>query len=311
MDCQDALIEFFQYRDRLLMALRYEGLLKDEQKTDSPRVLYHYTSAEGLKGIIESGKLWATSRHHLNDSSEYRYGFEIAEDVLSEERNHNLAERVRQSLNTHLVLLNFYLTCFCDSANDLSMWRFYGLKGYSIGFNFSDLASKLKWLPPILPIDWIRSDLPPGLSLVPVIYDQNKQQDLIRNLITKAFELEVSGDLGTFTANVAYAIAQLISAFKNPAFRAEREWRLVQARPIGTDAKDAQIRVQNGTLIPYIELDAIQQPLGSGMLPLQSIHLGPAVDPVGGRRAIRLLLDQHGYHPDVRIETCSHPIRVM
>jgi Protein of unknown function (DUF2971) len=308
MDCQNALIELRKYRAHLQMALRYEVLLKNEQKTDAPRVLFHYTSAEGLKGIIESGKIWATSSYHVNDSSEYRYGFQLAESVLNLETNHRtLAEMVRRSLNNHYGLLNFYLTCFCDSANDLSMWRFYGLQGYSLGFNFSDLVSRLA-VQPVAPVAWTRSNLRPGLSLVRVIYDEETQLDLIQKLINKASELEVSDGLESFTAGIALVISECISAFKNPAFSAEREWRLVQTLPIGTDGKDAHMRVKNEKLIPYIELDVLQQP--SGLLPLHSIHLGPAVDRVGGERAIRLLLDKYRY-PEVRIEGCSHPIRPM
>jgi hypothetical protein len=40
-------------------------------------VLYHYTSADGLKGIIENDELWATSAYYLNDSAEILYGYRV------------------------------------------------------------------------------------------------------------------------------------------------------------------------------------------------------------------------------------------
>ncbi|EJG2383281.1 hypothetical protein HMPREF1144_0490 [Klebsiella sp. OBRC7] len=36
--------------------------------------IYHYTDLNGLKGIIESGSLWATHFSFLNDSNELTHG---------------------------------------------------------------------------------------------------------------------------------------------------------------------------------------------------------------------------------------------
>ena len=53
--------------------------------TFMPPVLYHYTSAEGLLGIVESGILRAGNFSYVNDASELTYGQELVTDVLSEE----------------------------------------------------------------------------------------------------------------------------------------------------------------------------------------------------------------------------------
>ncbi|MDD4957648.1 MAG: DUF2971 domain-containing protein [Candidatus Omnitrophica bacterium] len=53
--------------------------------------LWHYTTLEGLKGIIESNCLWATDYRHLNDSSELNY----ARGVLQEELLQHLVHFVR------------------------------------------------------------------------------------------------------------------------------------------------------------------------------------------------------------------------
>jgi len=34
--------------------------------------LFHYTNLEALRGILESGTLWATDARYLNDSSEFQ-----------------------------------------------------------------------------------------------------------------------------------------------------------------------------------------------------------------------------------------------
>src|SRR5437868_12026730 len=47
-------------------------------------LLFHYTTAEGLKGIIEKNELWATSAYFLNDSTEITYGCGLLKEVLDE-----------------------------------------------------------------------------------------------------------------------------------------------------------------------------------------------------------------------------------
>ena len=45
--------------------------------SDKYKELYHYTSAEGLQGIIQSQQLWATHIHYLNDHKEFNKFFEV------------------------------------------------------------------------------------------------------------------------------------------------------------------------------------------------------------------------------------------
>mgnify|MGYP003132943836 CR=1 FL=1 len=48
------------------------------------QLLFHYTSNIGLKGIIESNKIWATSFKNKNDLSEFDYGSRLfSESIVS------------------------------------------------------------------------------------------------------------------------------------------------------------------------------------------------------------------------------------
>ncbi len=44
--------------------------------------IYHYTDLNGLKGITESGSLWATHFSFLNDSNELIHGMNCLENAL-------------------------------------------------------------------------------------------------------------------------------------------------------------------------------------------------------------------------------------
>ena len=42
-------------------------------KPDPENPLYHYTSLEGLRGIVDSRTLWATDIRYLNDAQELHH----------------------------------------------------------------------------------------------------------------------------------------------------------------------------------------------------------------------------------------------
>src|ERR1700746_652095 len=50
---------------------------------EPPPIIYHYTNDAGLRGILESGKLWLTDIFNLNDPSELSHGFSQAASILT------------------------------------------------------------------------------------------------------------------------------------------------------------------------------------------------------------------------------------
>ena len=65
--------------------------LRDDLGTESvPPVIYHYTDSGGLRGIIETGRLWLSDVFSMNDPSELNHGFSIFLDVLKDKAvSHN------------------------------------------------------------------------------------------------------------------------------------------------------------------------------------------------------------------------------
>ena len=109
------------------------GFEANQQKPDSG-LLYHYTTAEGLKGIIENDEIWATSAYYLNDSAEILYGYLVLHRALErwiKERDlpdgstaRGYAEFAMHYFGHDALERNIitpvYLTCFCEEANLLS-----------------------------------------------------------------------------------------------------------------------------------------------------------------------------------------------
>src|SRR6185295_16074298 len=108
------------------------------------RILYHYTSAAGLHGIITSATLRASNYPYLNDTSEIDYGRKVVLGFLHDEVQKRDVEYERQLLKEAAVRLDrntwenepdpiirqsepleVYLTSFCEEPDLLSQWRAY------------------------------------------------------------------------------------------------------------------------------------------------------------------------------------------
>ena len=70
-DAQNRIVKFHNDRDQATAARRPKSF-----------VLYHYTTADGLKGIVENHELWATSAYYLNDLTEIMYGYQLIDEAV-------------------------------------------------------------------------------------------------------------------------------------------------------------------------------------------------------------------------------------
>jgi DUF2971 family protein len=87
--------------------------------------LYHYTTPEGLMGIVKNQELWATSVFFLNDIAEFKHGIELGRDHL--EALFNNTEKTKDT--------TIYVCSFSEEPDDLSQWRAYcPMGGFAIGF---------------------------------------------------------------------------------------------------------------------------------------------------------------------------------
>lgn len=135
--------------------------------------LFHYTSADGLIGILQSGEIWSTAYYCMNDESELAAGTGILmpeftrathkmiqdNDPLVQtfsRRGTDILEYARgfeQRIIAHTFnALCAYNTCFCmaTGAEDfhhglLSQWRAYGVDGgYALQFSRKKLLAAVE-----------------------------------------------------------------------------------------------------------------------------------------------------------------------
>lgn len=274
-----------------------EAFEKIVRKPPLPNVVYHYTTADGLLGILRSGTIWATNARYMNDASEIIYGRNLVRDVLREEAEGetghfrtwledfvDLVERVHEGHDT-------YLACFCESGDLLSQWRAYGSgRGFAAGFRGAALAN-----------------LEPS-TLLRVEYDPQVQQGGVRETVRihlrhlrAAVKEKRGSDVPAISGAFALMLTLWVAALKHPSFAEEREWRLMPLAQI----YPVLVRSDRGWLRPYIEIPLAPN---DGATPLVSITHGPSPHPELEKRSLTLVLGER--YADVAINGSSAPLRV-
>ncbi|WP_273455301.1 DUF2971 domain-containing protein [Nevskia ramosa] len=276
--------------------------------------LYHYTSLEGLLGLVGSQTLRATHIAHLNDSNELTFAVELLENTVRrrllepdlDPDDRKCLEQLSEWLEHRFLLEHLLFTCsFTEAGNLLSQWRAYcpPSSGVSLGFDPHELLAAAD---------------AQGFHLVKCIYDRASQNTLVTGwlqllLATKndkedpPSKSDPSQSFYTHFRVHEEALLQVATRMKHPGFSEEREWRLVSR--VGRDYRDPALRFRPGKtrLIPYVDF---KLPLtDTRNLSLSHVYIGPAQDHNISFSAIAAFLTNSGVKVSRGIQACGLPLR--
>lgn len=274
--------------------LEWEGLHKDV-----PSVLYHYTSADGLLGILGTKSLWLTDLRYVNDLAELQYGHELLSDQIRKRRAESQLTKIQVTFIENLLSRNstirprnesvqHFSASFCTDGNQLSQWRAYRGTGggYAIGF---DLLHTIRLLSR-------------QCRLIRVIYDASTQAMLIEKILSSVLEAlhQASTTRGPLDdeserkliAEAVFAFrlvtSEFLVAFKHPGFVEEKEWRLVYSTgdspTFQRGCESPKFRAFQGNLIPYhdVRFDEVISASRDDTLgvpfPIAEVFVGPTVN---------------------------------
>jgi Protein of unknown function (DUF2971) len=252
--------------------------------------LYHYTTWQGLQGILNSQRLWAKNIRYLNDTTEYHLAREVLQEKLLPEVTTKIASLVTQNTEAlNYVMQNggienqgrilvvdmldslyqvtgneFYITSFCGEPLDdyerknglLSQWRGYGnQQGFCIVFDTEGLIQNLQRESELHSYDISH--------ISDVVYSH--QRDLIQSELGESldelvkFNIEMLDNIfkkGTplTGANAMKAFVYITTRFKHRGFHEEREIRIVAALLLHTAQLVEQLASKNLQLKPEKEV---------------------------------------------------------
>lgn len=257
-----------------------------------PEVLWHYTSSEGLIGILGQHSLRFSEAPYLNDGSELQYGLEIFAHLVrtfasdKDDALRNYAEQLIQKVDLTLERLGSVVFCMCSEPNLLNQWRDYGkdIVPYCIGFDSEELTNA--------------RNFSFNSYLVEIIYDYSTQLDIFNSFILRLYKWygelpeSAANDSDRHLTEAAAQASTLILRFKNSAFAAEREWRLISHIPEIRSRSERKFRSSSLGVVPYYEL---KRSITPKQLPVKAVFVGPSPYGKISHKALRDFLDVNGY----------------
>lgn len=301
--------------------------IKTYHKRPIPETIYHYTSLEGLIGIIESQSLYASNLYYLNDRKEYQHGIELILEIVRDLKREKLNSGILSKVERNIDLIKQserYVACFSSDGDLLSQWRAYGSngRGVSIGFSRENIE------------DGFFSQL---IHSNMILYDESDQRHSIRTqieLILNYFEEKMDLlDWKDFDPNFLIGkviidfLEKTIAVYKHPSFQDEKEYRLeyeLDGKINKLNDEELIFRASNNLIVPYIKLtskysDFLKNKKGGKelyeptfllkKLPINKIILGPSLEFSALKEAIKLLLTKNGYE-DIPIMESEVPYRI-
>lgn len=304
------------------LATRYKNLFNEWTRLHArrPRLLYHYTDAAGLLGMLKSQRLWATNSRFMNDPTETEYAAQLVTAItwdLQQDYPSTLflevSKAIQDLLKAYVDYGEQYLACFCENGDLLSQWRGYGATGGGYALGFTAKYMGLNYYP--------RAEKPEPI-LRKVLYRKRQQEALITKWVRFLFDWEILRrrrpsqkkvpmnfrDEGWLKFN--WFISECLRCFKDPAYAEEKEWRVIQhgISFYGQNAVIPDFRASRGKIVQFVELDFTNSKSKyKGKLPLKTIRYGPTLDTKVTARSLDLLCREKGYGNLVTISKSGVP----
>lgn len=186
----------------------YEQLKKIIQAFSEPEmgIVYHYTSADGVTGIIDKNEIWMSNAAFMNDTTELRM-LVGAQNILEDsDFTNDAVKRAWQGFDRDRTINEYYLASFSGKKDSLEQWRAYG--NFCIGFDAKKLGIKR------------------NVPLYKCVYTNNgiKRWILSKEKITEWDGLMDDQEKRDAAYNLLYVASM---KYKNSHFKNENEVRLI------------------------------------------------------------------------------------
>lgn len=274
--------------------------------------IFHYTSPEALKSIVENSSIRFTNCAFLNDKEEYIYINNVIDEIVSEKEDPEVAlfiEGMKTGLDKEFkgiimkrvervwlwpVFGDYYVLSGTSDTDSLPMWNYYVKSGDYVGYAIQlDVNELYKNINAISPSE--------GEFLYGrVIYDMSVQKNIIISFTRKLLnEFNSLNDddrdevtIEDYQDRFFDFVQRCRLFFKGEGFKHEKEVRVV----VLADSKDIRkgfstgFGIAKGLFKPYVEYQ-----FPNGLLPIRQVILSPTIEAVIGEKGAEMLFDAHGY----------------
>ncbi len=220
-------------------------------------ILYHYTSGNGLMGILNSSELHCSHILFLNDPTEHKYFDNVLEELFinSEDCKEIYSNLYNESYyGITYEFHEYYVLSFSKNKDSLSMWNYYSnSNGYNLGFDIESIINR-------------NNTTNKSFFKIELVYDKTKQYNLLKKYI-KSFKKELIRlrRLNIDSDEYNHAEELLIRkfndglimyrfTFKHSGYSREEEVRILIAKPVNNGEESSYRISPNGVIVEYIKL---------------------------------------------------------
>ena len=290
-------------------------------------LLYHYTTQEGLLGIIDKRCIWASHIRYLNDLTEGREIFKFFDAIHSVSKTLRTlrtkesdtaflskSKAIFQDFKSLISSNGIYATSFSRNGDLLSQWRAYGGQrgGYSIGFSDTWLRDiGIKFLSdnagqfhddnePLIRCSYVSGK---GRSLTLADTSGPTEKKTMGMQGATPFTPDISTDKGI--ESLILTLLRNAASPKNSSFSEEAEWRLAFYPRENVVPDAVSFRAGTSMLTPYLEI-----PFGpkSRSIGIEKIIVGPCPHRDEAIQSVKMLLEKKAIR-GVKLEASSVPYR--
>lgn len=277
--------------------------------------VYHYTSLNGVLGIVEGGYLRASNIRYLNDATEMSHFSELFWNAITKRQNGSplsleffrqlqawVSERLTSGLGHKL-----HVVCFTTNGNLLSQWRSYCpiAKGVSLGFRPDKILS-------------VATEQ--SFQVGKCLYDPQTKQQLAERIFKTIEEVALQRGEETDLSmrhplNSFYDVFEkfeddllrVAALFKHPAFHEEQEWRAISSAV--KNYVEAPIEYHEGpsTLVPFVKFHLPKA--HDRRLDIEHMFLGPTPSVSNSMHSLSNYLAKQGASPRTGLQYCQIPYR--
>lgn len=185
-------------------------------------MIYHYCNTLAFESIIKTKQIWLTDITKLNDTSEYRSGFDLISEILKEKGLSDQPEFQEFAFDKINRTFNILIGCFSKDGDAGSQWGLYAddSKGLSIGFSETEIEQFNMFN------RYTENGYQPITSHVKFLAVNYDKSDFCSTAMNLIDELENDNPI-LKNKIMALALRRLAAIYKDPYFKDEREIRAI------------------------------------------------------------------------------------
>ncbi len=274
-------------------------------------MLYHYTSVEGLLGILDNCTIWVTKSDFLNDYSELVYLRQVYANLLLRLKSEKdemfrckqfyaILAGIMETIDNPgwLQEQDLFVLSLTHHADSYTLWsNFSGHHGYNIQFDYSSLLEV-----------WREEGFTP-LCMGRIVYDKQEQRNILYQDLNEVYHTWEQADKGCSHLKTAEIVREAILDrckmysiffFKDECFTEENEYRIV----FTAERDTVRFRLRNGAIIPYIEIPAGSRESNA----IFDITIGPKLNIDIAEKGMVYYLKTKGYS-EAKVKRSRIPLR--